>query len=252
MNDPQLPVMTHLEELRKRLIISAVTWVVAFIACYSYAERIFHFIAEPVRAALPEGSSLVFINATEPFFTYLKIGALAGVMVALPVILWQLWVFAAPGLYAREKKFIIPFVLTGCLCFGIGTFFGFKHVFPVIFTFLISYGTSTGEISAMLSMGAYLSICSRLLLSFGLVFELPVVVFFLARMGVVNAPWLASKRKYAIVMAFIFGAVLTPPDLFSQTAIAVPFVLLYEISIWVARIFGTSRKKEKPEDQASD
>ncbi|MBN2428498.1 MAG: twin-arginine translocase subunit TatC [Deltaproteobacteria bacterium] len=246
MNDPQLPLTAHLEELRKRLIVSGIAWLVAFFACYSFSEQFFHFIAKPVRAALPEGSSLVFIHATEPFFTYLKIGALAAVLVALPVILWQGWVFVAPGLYAREKKFIIPFVISGCVCFGVGAYFGFRHVFPVIFSFLVSYGTATGEINAMLSMGAYLSLCTRLLISFGLVFELPVVVFFLSRMGIVDAPWLASKRKFAIVLAFVFGAVLTPPDIFSQTAIALPFILLYEVSIWVARIFGRAKK-----DQAS-
>lgn len=245
MNDPQLPFMTHLEELRKRLIFTGVAWLAAFIACYSFSENIFHFIAKPVRAALPSGSSLVFIHATEPFFTYLKIGALAAVLGALPIILWQGWVFVAPGLYAREKKFIIPFVISGCLCFGTGAYFGFQHIFPVIFTFLVSYGTSTGEISAMLSMAAYLSLCTRLLLSFGLVFELPVVVFFLSRMGLVDAPWLAARRKYAVILAFVFGAVLTPPDLFSQTAIAIPFILLYEVSIWVARIFARPKRGEE-------
>ncbi len=245
MNDPHLPLTAHLEELRKRLIIAGIVWLVAFLGCYTFAEKIFHLVAEPVRAALPEGSSLVFIHATEPFFTYLKISAFAAVLLALPVILWQGWLFVAPGLFAREKKFIIPFVVSGCLCFGVGAYFGFKHVFPVIFTFLVSYGTSTGEISAMLSMGAYLSLCTRLLLSFGLVFELPVVVFFLARMGLVDAPWLAARRKYAVILAFVFGAVLTPPDLFSQTAIAIPFVLLYEVSIWVARIFARSKREEE-------
>jgi len=252
MYDPQLPLMTHLEELRKRLILCGAAWLVAFIGCYSVSERIFHFIAEPVRSALPQGSSLVFIHATEPFFTYLKIGALAAVLATLPVILWQGWVFVAPGLYAREKRFVIPFVVSGCLCFGVGAYFGFRHVFPVIFTFLVNYGTGTGEISAMLSMGAYLSLSTRLLLSFGLVFELPVIVFFLARMGLVDAPWLASKRKYAIVMAFVFGAVLTPPDLFSQSAIAIPFVLLYEIGIWVARLFGKPKQQQDRTEPGAD
>lgn len=245
VNDPHLPLTAHLEELRKRLIIAGIVWLIAFFGCYSFAENIFHFVAEPVRSALPEGSSLVFIHATEPFFTYLKISAFTAVLLALPVILWQGWVFVAPGLYAREKKFIIPFVVSGCLCFGAGAYFGFQHVFPVIFTFLVSYGTGTGEISAMLSMGAYLSLCIRLFLAFGLVFELPVVVFFLARMGLVDAPWLAARRKYAVILAFVCGAVLTPPDLFSQTAIAIPFILLYEVSIWVARIFARPKHKDE-------
>jgi sec-independent protein translocase protein TatC len=248
VSDPHLPLTAHLEELRRRLIISGVAWFVAFFGCYGFAERLFDFVAGPVRSALPEGSSLVFIHATEPFFTYLKISAFAAVLLALPVILWQGWRFVSPGLYAGEKRFAVPFVISGCICFGVGTYFGFVHVFPVIFTFLVTFGTGTGEINAMLSMGAYLSLCTRLLLAFGLVFEMPVVVFFLSRMGLVDAPWLAARRKYAIILAFVFGAVLTPPDLFSQTAIAIPFVLLYEVSIWVARIF--SRPKREEEDQA--
>lgn len=248
MADDQLPFTAHLEELRKRLMISGGAWLVAFLACYSFAEHLFTLISEPVRAALPEGSSLVFITATEPFFTYLKIGAIAGVLVALPVIFWQLWAFVAPGLYAHEKKFAIPFVLASCLCFGVGTYFGFIYVFPTIFTFLIKFGTGTGEISAMLSMGSYLSLSSKLLFAFGLVFELPIVIFFLARMGIVDYHWLAKNRKFALLAAFVIGAALTPPDVFSQTAIALPFVVLYEVGIWVARFFG---KKKKADEEAT-
>lgn len=248
MADDQLPFTAHLEELRKRLMIAAGTWLVAFLACYGFAERLFQFISEPVRTALPEGSSLVFINATEPFFTYLKIGAIAGVLVALPVIFWQLWAFVAPGLYAHEKKFAIPFVLASSLCFGGGTYFGFTFVFPTIFTFLVQFGTGSGEIAAMLSMAGYLSLSSKLLFAFGLVFELPIVIFFLARMGVVDYHWLARNRKFALLCAFLMGAVLTPPDVFSQTAIALPFIILYEVGIWVARFFG----KKKPVTEESD
>lgn len=246
MADQQLPFTSHLEELRKRLMWAAGAWIVAFIGCYSFAEQLFRLIADPVKAALPPGSSLVFINATEPFFTYLKIAAMAGLIVALPVILWQIWGFVAPGLYAHEKRLAIPFVLAGCLCFGSGTYFGFVFVFPMIFAFLVKFGTSTGEISAMLSMGSYLSLTSQLLLAFGMVFELPVVVFFLARMGVVDHHWLRKNRKYAILVAFIIGAVLTPPDVFSQAALAVPFVILYEVGIIVARLFG-KKKVADPE-----
>jgi len=246
MADDQLPLTTHLEELRKRLIIAASAWIVAFLGCYSFAEKLFQYIAEPVRAALPEGSSLVFINATEPFFTYLKIAALAGVLVALPVILWQFWAFIAPGLYGHEKRFAIPFVLVSCMFFAAGTYFGFVYVFPTIFTFLIGYGTSVAGISAMLSMGSYLTLSTRLLFAFGLVFELPVLIFFLARMGVVDHIWLRKNRKFAILVAFIVGATLTPPDVFSQTAIALPFIILYEVGILAARFFG--KKKAEPED----
>lgn len=254
MSDDQLPITRHLEELRKRLMIAAAAWLVAFLACYGFAEKLFQFISEPVRSALPEGSSLVFISATEPFFTYLKIGALAGLLISLPVIFWQIWSFVAPGLYNHEKKYIFPFVIASSLCFGIGTYFGFVVVFPTIFTFLIKFGTGSGEINAMLSMGSYLSLSSKLLIAFGLVFELPIVIFFLARLGIVDHIWLAKNRKFALLIGFVIGAVLTPPDVFSQTALALPFFVLYEVGIWVARFFGKKPDEEqeepKPEDDA--
>ena len=247
-----MPLTSHLEELRKRLMYAAGAWLVAFLACYSVAERIFEELSKPVRAALPEGSSLVFISATEPFFTYLKVAAVAAVLVALPVILWQIWCFVAPGLYSKEKRFAVPFVAVSCICFGIGTYFGFTFVFPMVFTFLVQFGTGTGDIDAMLSMGSYLTLSTRLLFAFGLVFELPIVIFFLARMGVVDHKWLAKNRKYALLMAFVFGAILTPPDLFSQTSIAIPFILLYEVGIIAARLFGKKKPETSEEDGAAD
>ncbi len=126
MSDERMPLTSHLEELRRKLIISGVSWLVAFLACYSFAEPLFDMIASPVRAALPEGTSLVFITATEPFFTYLKIGALAGLLVSMPVIFWQIWSFVAPGLYQNEKTLLFPFVLVSTLCFGCGTYFGYR------------------------------------------------------------------------------------------------------------------------------
>jgi len=246
--EEQLPLMAHLEELRKRLTISAAAWFVAFLVCYSFAEKLFSYIAAPVKTALPEGSSLVFINATEPFFTYMKLGALAGFLVALPIIFWQIWAFIAPGLYSNEKRLAIPFVLASCLCFGVGTYFGFFFVFPRIFTFLIGFGLK-GSLAPMLSMGGYLSFATKLLFAFGVVFELPIIIFFLARIGIVDYKWLAAKRKYALVIGFVIGAILTPPDVFSQVALALPFVILYEIGIWVARFFGKKKTADEFEDE---
>jgi sec-independent protein translocase protein TatC len=247
MNDDRMPLTAHLEELRRKLIIAGVSWLVAFLACYSYAEPLFDLIATPVRQALPEGTSLVFITATEPFFTFLKIGALAGLLVSMPVIFWQIWSFVAPGLYQHEKRYIIPFVVASSLCFGVGAFFGYQYVFPMAFKVLIEFGTNSGDLNAMLSMGSYLSLSSKLLLAFGLVFELPVVIFFLARMGIVDHTMLARNRKFALLAAFLTGAILTPPDVFSQTALALPFIALYEIGILVARLFG---KRRAPEESA--
>ncbi len=247
----ELPLTTHLEELRRRLMIAAGSWLVCFLACYSFAEKLFGFIAEPVKQALPEGNSLVFITATEPFFTYIKVAAVAGLLIALPVILWQIWGFIAPGLYAHEKRFAVPFVMASFLCFAAGAYFGFFFVFPTIFTFLIQFGTGTGDIAAMLSMGAYLSISTKLLFAFGMVFELPIVMFFLGRMGVIDHHWLARNRKFALLIAFVIGAILTPPDIFSQTALAVPFVVLYETSVWIVRFTGKKRQEAEEEDAAA-
>lgn len=240
-----MAISEHLGELRKRLVISALAWLIAFLGCYSFGEKLFEYIATPVRQALPEGSSLVFINATEPFFTILKVSALAGLVVAFPIIILQVWMFIAPALYGHEKRLAIPFVFFSSLCFGTGTYFGFTLVFPMIFSFLVTYGTNVAGINAMLSMGAYLTLASRLLIAFGLVFELPIVIFFLARMGIVDHKWLSKNRKFALLMAFVMGAFLTPPDIFSQASIAVPFVVLYEVGIIVARLFG---KKKLAED----
>lgn len=247
MTEPEQPFFSHMRELRRRLIIGVVAWLVAFMVCYNYAELLFQFIAEPVRQALPEGSSLVFIHATEPFFTYLKVAAVAGLLVSLPVLLWQLWMFVAPALYPGEKRLAVPFVLSSCLCFAAGTYFGFTFVFPIIFTFLINYGIGVSDVKAMLSIGGYLSMSTRLLLAFGLVFELPIVIFFLARLGIVDYHWLARNRRYAFLLAFVVGAMLTPPDLFSQVSIALPFIVLYEVGVWVARFFGKKKEDEPTE-----
>lgn len=252
MSDDRMPLTSHLEELRRKLMISGATWLVAFLVCYSFSEPLFDLIADPVRQALPEGTSLVFITATEPFFTYLKIGALAGLLVSMPVIFWQIWSFVAPGLYQHEKRYVIPFVLASTLCFASGAYFGFQFVFPMAFKVLIEFGTGGGDLSAMLSMGSYLSLSSKLLLAFGLVFELPVVIFFLARLGIVDHKMLARNRKFALLVAFLTGAMLTPPDVFSQTALALPFIVLYEVGIIVARLFGKKREElEEEEEEAA-
>ena len=247
MSNDRMPLTSHLEELRRKLIIASISWLVAFLACYAYAEPLFNLIADPVRQALPEGTSLVFITATEPFFTYLKVGAIAGLLVSMPVIFWQIWSFIAPGLYQHEKRYVIPFVIASTLCFATGAYFGFRFVFPMAFKVLIEFGTGSGDLNAMLSMGSYLSLSSKLLLAFGLVFELPVVIFFLARMGIVDHKLLARNRKFALLAAFLIGAMLTPPDVFSQTALALPFIILYEIGIIVARLFGKHRASEEEE-----
>jgi sec-independent protein translocase protein TatC len=242
MDDGRMSLMQHLEELRKRIVRAGIAWFVAFMVCYNYAEQMYLLISKPLRDALPAGTKLVFLTATEPFFAYLKIGAFAALLVALPVIFWQLWGFIAPGLYTHEKRYVIPFVLLSTGCFLAGTAFGFLVAFPLMFGFLVQAGTAGGEVVPMLSMGSYLSLAGQMLLAFGITFELPIVIFFLGRMGVVDYAFLSRNRKYALLICFILGAVFSPPDVVSQTVLAVPMFLLYEVGIWLVLFFG----KKKP------
>ncbi len=244
MDDGRMSLMQHLEELRKRIVRAFAAWFVAFMVCYNYAEQMYLMISRPLREALPEGTKLVFITATEPFFAYLKIGAFAGLLVALPVIFWQLWGFIAPGLYAHEKRYVIPFVVLSSGCFIAGTAFGFIVAFPLMFGFLVQAGTAHGEVVPMLSMGSYLSLAGQMLLAFGITFELPIILFFLARMGVVNYPMLARNRKYALLGCFILGAIFSPPDVVSQTVLAVPMYLLFEIGVVLTRFFGRNNPRD--------
>lgn len=247
MDDGRMPLMQHLEELRKRIVRAFTAWFVAFMVCYNYAEQMYLLISRPLREALPAGTKLVFITATEPFFAYLKIGAFAGLLVALPVIFWQLWGFIAPGLYVHEKRYVVPFVILSSGCFIAGTVFGFTVAFPLMFGFLVQAGTAGGEVVPMLSMGNYLSLAGQMLLAFGITFELPIVIFFLARMGVVDYAFLARNRKFALLICFILGAIFSPPDVISQSVLAVPMFILYEVGIWLTYFFG--KKKAPVEDE---
>jgi len=162
------------------------------------------------------------------------------------VILWQIWAFVGPGLYTREKRFAIAFVGSSCVCFGAGAYFGFTYIFPTIFAMLIKFGIGGTEVSAMLSMGSYLSLATLMLLAFGLIAEVPIVILILARMGVVDHHWLRKNRKYMIIVAFVFAAIITPgPDVISQVSLAVPFCLLYEVGIVFARFFGKKKTAEE-------
>jgi len=238
----EIPFMAHLLELRRRLTIAAASWLAAFIVCYYFSEGLFVYLSRPVREAMPAGSQLVFLSPVEPFFTYMKIAAVAAVLVSLPVILWQIWGFIAPALYAKEKRFAVPFVVSGFCSFLFGAYFGFTWIFPLIFKVLLEMGLAGGSVTAMISMAEYFSIAWKLLLAFGAIFETPIVILIFARMGVVDAKWLSSKRKFMVIIAFVVGGIVTPgPDVFSQTALALPFMILYEVGIVLARIFGKER-----------
>jgi sec-independent protein translocase protein TatC len=236
MDEKKLPLTAHLQELRKRLILSFIAVGAGFAFCYTFAESIFDILAGPLLKTMPAGGSLIFTSVAEAFFTYMKVAFIAGLILASPFVLYQIWVFVAPGLYRHEKKYVVPFVLAGSFFFALGIFFGYYVALPVGFKFLLGYATDF--IKPMPSMKEYLSFSIKFLLAFGLVFEFPVVLVLLARIGVVDAKTLAKQRKYAILLIFIFAAVLTPPDIISQVLVALPLMGLYELSIFLSKVFG--------------
>jgi sec-independent protein translocase protein TatC len=241
MDEKKLPLTAHLQELRKRLILSFMAVGAGFILCYAFAESIFDILAVPLLKTMPAGGSLIFTSVAEAFFTYMKVAFIAGLILASPFVLYQVWAFVAPGLYRNEKKYVVPFVFAGSLFFAIGILFGYYIAIPIGFKFLLNFATDF--VKPMPSMKEYLSFSIKFLLAFGLVFEFPVVLVLLARIGVVNARTLAKQRKYAILLIFIFAAILTPPDIISQVILALPLIGLYELSIILSRIFG---KKSLP------
>ena len=240
--ESKLPFTTHLEELRRRLIYAVVAIVLGAIIAFLFAKQLFYFLAQPLVKILPANQPMIFTALTEAFFTYFKVALLAGFFLASPVVFYQLWKFIAPGLYEHEKKFVIPFVIFATLFFILGGAFAYYIVFPFGFKFFL--GFSTDYLKLLPKMSEYFSLSLKLIFAFGIVFEMPVITFFLAKMGVLNGEMLSSKRRYAIVLVFVIAALLTPPDVGTQLLMAGPLILLYEVSVWVARIFG--RKSQAP------
>lgn len=238
------PFTSHLEELRKRLIICFVAVGIGFAASYAFKEKLFYILVAPLQKAMKNGDTLIYTHLPEAFFTFLKTALISGILLASPILLYQFWMFIAPGLYDREKRLLIPILFLSTLFFTGGALFGYFIVFPWGFKFFLSFATDT--IRPMPSMKEYLSFASKLLLAFGIVFELPLVITFLAKLGIVSVEFLKKYRKYAILIFFVGAAMLTPPDVVTQIMMALPLMLLYEISIIGARIFG------KKDDQAED
>lgn len=237
------PFLSHLEELRKRLVVCAIGVGAGFVIAYIFAERLFQLLVAPLKAVMPEGDQLIFTNLPEMFFAYIKVAFIAGIMAASPLIFYQLWMFIAPGLYRKEKKMAIPFVISSTILFVGGALFGYFVVFPFGFKFFI--GFSNEYVKALPSVKQYFSFSMKLLFAFGAVFELPVIIFFLSKMGIVTPQFLRQKRKYAILLTFALAAILTPPDVITQCMMAGPLIVLYEIGILVSRI--AQKKKEDRE-----
>ncbi|MFO7965808.1 MAG: twin-arginine translocase subunit TatC [Desulfobacterales bacterium] len=244
--DEKITFTEHLEELRKRLIISFIAVGVGFAVSYGFKEDIFKMLTRPLIAVMGEGDKLIFTGLPEAFFTYLKVALLSGLMLAAPVVIYQFWMFVAPGLYKNERRILLPIVLLSSIFFIGGSLFGYFIVFPFGFKFLLGFASET--IRPLPSMREYLGFSAKLLLAFGVVFELPLVLTFLARLGVVTVDTLKKNRKYAVLLFFIGSAILTPPDVVTQVMMSLPLMVLYEISIIGAKFFG---KKPTDEEKVS-
>lgn len=237
---PRMSFLEHLEDLRKRLFVSAFAIAVGFLVCWWKSKEIFQWLSRPVLSALPPGTKLAYTQLTEPFMLYINIALIAGIFVASPVILHQIWLFIAPGLYRHERKWVWPFVILSVIFFVGGGYFGYAVGFPMVAKFLVATGE---DFMPVLKIDDYLDITSKLLLGMGLVFETPILIFFLARMGVVTEKWLLAKFRYAVLIIFIISALITPtPDIPTQCAFALPMCALYLLGVAMAWVF----KKKEP------
>jgi sec-independent protein translocase protein TatC len=246
--DVRMPLTAHLEELRTRIIRSLLGIAAGFLLSYGFAERLVSWLLRPLTAIRPEQSLVIGTGVTDAFFTKLKVAGVAGVFVASPIVFYQAWKFVAPGLYERERRIAVPFSAAATFFFVSGAAFCYYLVFPVAFTFFLDEFTSVG-ISPQIRVSEYLTFTSRMLLAFGATFELPVVTFFLARIGLVTHRMMIGGARYAIVVIFIVAAVLTPgPDVASQMLMATPLLVLYALSIGIAYMVGRPAAAEEPDE----
>lgn len=232
-DDAEQSFISHLVELRERLLKSVAAVLVVLLALLPFANKLYGWLALPLIKRLPQGGTMIATEVASPFLTPLKLAFFVAVVIAIPVVLYQLWAFVAPGLYRNEKRLALPILFSSVVLFYIGCAFAYFLVLPAVFTFM-THIAPTG-VAVMPDISHYLSFVLSLFLAFGLCFEVPVVMVILAAIGLVTADQLAASRRYAIVGAFVIAAVLTPPDVLSQTLLAVPMCLLYEVGIIGAR-----------------
>ncbi|MBN2034398.1 MAG: twin-arginine translocase subunit TatC [Deltaproteobacteria bacterium] len=245
--DEQKPLMSHLEELRKRLIACALAIGLCFALTYAFSEKLFAILAYPLKSYLPEGDRLIFTNLPEMFFVYIKTALVSGLLLAAPFIFFQIWMFVAPGLFRNEKKYVFPFVFCSTFLFIGGALFGYFVVFPFGFRFFLGFANE--YIQALPSVKQYFSLSIKLLLGFGLIFELPVLAFFLGRMGVISVNHLRKQRRYAILLIFVVSAILTPPDVITQIMMAGPLLILFELSVIIVKL--AEKKKTTGEEEGT-
>jgi len=244
--DEKMPFTAHLEELRARLIRIIAAVGIGFVICYAFKDQMFKIITNPLAKVLPPKSYIIYTGMTDAFFIYMEIAFFASLFLTSPYTLYQIWKFISPGLYPREKRYALPFILASTTLFVLGVLFGYFVVLPPAFSFFISF--SNEFLKPLFSFKEYISLCLKFLLGFGVSFQLPVFLFFMAKIGIVNAKMLSRQRRYAILIIFIVAAILTPtPDPFNQTLMALPLMVLYEVGIILVRIAERTKNQEKSE-----
>jgi len=243
---PAMSFLDHLEELRRRIISCILAVTVGFFACWRYAERIYEFMQRPIMEALHRNGmpeKLVYLNPTEPFNLYLKVAFLAGVFLTSPFVLYQLWLFISPGLYRHEKRYVFPFMFSTVALFLAGGGFGYKVVYPAALNFLIEYGK---QFQPMITIGEYTDLFLTIIIGMGIIFELPILVFFLALMGIVTAGWMWRNLRYSILVIFIIAAIVTPTtDILNMCIFAAPMVALYVVSIVIAWLVHPKQRRAR-------
>src|SRR6202046_2912914 len=249
---PAMGFLDHLEELRKRIVYSIIAVAVGFCACWWKVEKIYDVMQRPIMDALKANGmseKLVYLNPTEPFNLYLKIAALAGLFLTSPFVLYQVWMFISPGLYRNEKRYVVPFMVSTIALFAAGGYFGYKIVYPRALEFLIHFGR---QFQPMITIGEYTSLFLSIILGMGLIFEMPILIFFLALMGIVSAGFMWKNFRYAILLIFIVAAIVTPtPDILSMCIFAAPMVALYGVSIGIAYIVHPKQRRARAEKQGT-
>lgn len=247
---PGMSLLEHLEELRRRLIHSAVYLIVSFFVAYAFRQKIYAFMEQPIVTALNQhhlDPHLVYLNPVDPFNFFIKISLVAGAILASPFILYQVWLFISPGLYQKEKRYVVPFMAATVTLFLAGAFFGYHYVYPGALTFLIGYGD---QFRPMVTIGEYANLFMTVILGLGITFELPILIFFLALFGLVSAGFLWRNARYAVLIIFIVAAIITPtPDVLTMCIFAAPMLGLYLIGIGVAYMVHPNRRKRLRESE---
>ncbi|MDG2244001.1 MAG: twin-arginine translocase subunit TatC [Rhodospirillaceae bacterium] len=254
-----MPLLDHLMELRTRLMWTILAFLCAFFACFYVAQPIYGFLVKPLANIMMEvggTNRMIYTALTEAFFTQIQVGFFAALFISFPIIASQLWLFIAPGLYKHEKGALAPFLVASPVLFVAGASFVYYFIMPMAWRFLLGFQTGVDEgvlpIELEARVGEYLGLVMKLILAFGISFQLPVLLVLLARVGIVSADGLAERRKYAIVGVFVFAAIVTPPDVISQIGLAIPMMLLYEVSIYACRIIERKREEAWAKDAEED